>query len=71
MRVSSHEMSALYAFLKEWSGGEPEDGLDTDTLMGCAARLTLQHSRGKKDPSKTYVRITAIAPDAEQGEARK
>lgn len=62
MRISGHEKSALFAFLSSWLGEPPEDGLDTDTLMGCAARLTIAHAASKSDTSRTYVRIADIAP---------
>jgi hypothetical protein len=64
MLVSLYPKSALYGFLTAWCGSPPADGFDTDTLMGCKAKLTLAHAPSTTDPGKVFVRITDIAPAA-------
>jgi hypothetical protein len=62
MKITMHEKSALFKFLLSWFGEPPEDGLDTDNLISCTAKLTLQHAPGKADPDKIFVRIAGIEP---------
>jgi len=69
MLISTFEKSALYAFLTSWCGQPPEPGFDTDSLMACRARLTLDHASGMADPGRIYVRIVSIAPAADTGKA--
>ena len=58
MRISLHEKSALRAFLTSWLGETPKDGLDTATLKGKGAQLTLiEEQRG----DKTYINIGTIS----------
>ena len=58
MPISLHEKSGLRKFLTSWLGESPKDGLDTATLKGKGAQLTLvEEQRG----DKTYINIDSIS----------
>jgi hypothetical protein len=48
MRISLHENSALRAFLASWLGESPKGGLDSATLIGKGAQLTLIESPNQR-----------------------
>lgn len=58
MPISLHEKSNLRAFLTAWLGETPKDGLDTATLKGKGAQLTLIEKQGG---DKTYINIGTIS----------
>jgi hypothetical protein len=62
VKISGHEKSALYAFLKSWGGKAPAYGFDTATLKGKYALITVEHEPSKKTPGKVYPKITSIVP---------
>ncbi len=61
-RVSNHEKSALYAFLKAWTGYPPNAGFDCSELMGATALITVAHVPSKVNPDRLFANIAAISP---------
>ena len=60
MKISGHEKSALFAFLKGWLGKAPAYGMDTDTLKGHPALLTVVEK--KSNSGKVYTVLDAVVP---------
>lgn len=60
MKISGHEKSALYGFLKSWCGKAPAYGMNTDTLKGHTALITVEEH--KSNTGKVYTRIDSIVP---------
>lgn len=59
-KLSLHEKSALFAFLKSWRGEAPKQGFDTETLRGAGAQITVDHGVSAK--GRTYANIISISP---------
>lgn len=60
MKISGHEKSALYAFLKSWLGKAPAYGMDTDDLKGHTALMTVVEK--KSNSGKLYTTIDSVVP---------
>lgn len=58
MKISGHEKSALYAFLKGWLGKAPAYGMNTDDLKGHPALITV--SEKKANSGKVYTVIDSV-----------
>ncbi len=61
-RVSNHEKSGLYAFLKAWTGRPPQEGFDCAELKGTMALITVGHVPSQKDPERPFANIVSISP---------
>lgn len=61
MKISLHEKSALYAFLAGWLGESPKNGLDTASLVGAGAQISVTHTPSQKT-SQIFANIATIAP---------
>jgi hypothetical protein len=63
--LSMHEKSSLRAFLTSWRGkGFTEDeakAFDVTKLLGVPCMLSIVHEPGKKDPSRTYDKISSVS----------
>lgn len=59
-KLSLHEKSALFQFLKTWLNEAPTVGFDTLTMQGKAAQMTIDHTMSGK--GKVYANIVSIAP---------
>lgn len=59
-KLSLHEKSALFQFLKSWKGEAPKAGLDTETLRGHGAQITVDHGVSQK--GRTFANIISISP---------
>jgi hypothetical protein len=59
-KLSLHEKSALFQFLKSWKGEAPKAGLDTETLRGHGAQITVDHGVSAK--GRTFANIISISP---------
>ena len=60
MKISGHEKSALFAFLKAWLGKAPAYGMDTDKLKGHPALVTVVHKTSQT--GRTYPVLDTIVP---------
>jgi hypothetical protein len=59
-KLSLHEKSALFQFLKNWNGVPPKPGFDTLTMKGAGAQITIEHVLSAK--GRTFANIATIAP---------
>lgn len=59
-KLSLHEKSALFQFLKQWQNEAPKAGFDTVTLTGHPAQITVEHSMSNK--GRIYANISSISP---------
>lgn len=59
-KLSLHEKSALFQFLKSWKGEPPKAGFDTETLRGHGAQITVDHGVSQK--GRTFANIVSISP---------
>jgi hypothetical protein len=59
-KLSLHEKSALYQFLKTWLNEAPTAGLDTLKMKGAGAQMTIDHNMSAK--GRVYANIVSIAP---------
>lgn len=60
MKISGNEKAALYLFLKSWLGQAPSYGLDTATLKGKKALITVDHEISQQ--GREYANIITISP---------
>lgn len=60
MKISGHEKSALYAFLKGWLGKAPAYGMNTDDLKDHTALITVVEK--KSNSGKLYTVIDSVVP---------
>ena len=60
MKISGHEKSALFQFLKGWLGKAPSYGMDTEDLKGHPALITVAEATSKTN--KVYTRIESVVP---------
>jgi hypothetical protein len=67
-KLSLHEKSALFQFLKAWRGEPPISGFDTETMIGAGAQITIEHGVSAK--GKVFANIGAIAPVMEGLESK-
>lgn len=58
MKISGHEKSALYAFLKGWLGKAPSYGMDTNDLKGHPALVTVIEKKAAS--GKVYTVIDSV-----------
>jgi hypothetical protein len=61
MKISGNEKAALYLFLKAWLGQAPSYGLDTASLKGKKALITVDHEIGKMG-DREFANIITISP---------
>lgn len=59
-KLSLHEKSALFAFLKAWRAEAPTAGFDTESMRGKGAQITIEHSVSSK--GRTFANIGSISP---------
>lgn len=59
-KLSLHEKSALFQFLKAWNGEPPQAGFDTECMIGKGAQISVEHSVSQK--GKTFANIGTISP---------
>lgn len=59
-KMSLHEKSALFQFLKSWTAEPPRPGFDTETMVGKGAQITIEHGMSQK--GRTFANIGAISP---------
>lgn len=59
-KLSLHEKSALFQFLKSWRAEAPKAGFDTETLRGTGAQITVDHGVSMK--GRTFANIIGISP---------
>ena len=62
MRISSHEKSSLMVFLRSWLGHQPPVGMDSLSMIGQKAFITIDHQPGMKNPNEMYANIVSISP---------
>ena len=60
MKISGHEKSALFGFLKSWLGKPPAYGMDTNSLKGHHALVTVVHKVSQT--GRTYPVLDTIVP---------
>jgi hypothetical protein len=60
MRISGHEKSALFGFLKALTGAAPKMGWDYCATKGTKCLLTVEHVAGRS--GSTYPQIAALSP---------
>jgi hypothetical protein len=60
MKITGGPKANLTKFLKAWTGENPKPGLDTETLKGSGAQITVTAEEARN--GKTYNNITGIAP---------
>lgn len=61
MKISGHEKSALFAFLKGWLGKAPTYGMDTNTLKGHPALVSVVEKKSATS-GKVYTVIDSVVP---------
>jgi len=61
MRISGHEKSGLFAFLKGLLGRAPAYGWDYVSLKGAKCLLTIEHIQ-RRDGSGVFASIAALSP---------
>jgi hypothetical protein len=66
MKISGHEKSKLYDFLKSLTGEPPKYGWDYCELIGTGAQITVSHQESKRTPGKMYATLGSIAPVMEE-----
>lgn len=59
-KLSLHEKSALFQFLKSWRNESPLAGFDTVSMIGQPAQITVEH--GMSNKGRTYANISSISP---------
>lgn len=59
-KLSLHEKSALFQFLKQWNNDTPKAGFDTVSQKGIPAQITVEHSMSAK--GRIYANISSIQP---------
>ena len=59
-KLSLHEKSALFQFLKAWRGEPPTSGFNTESMIGQGAQITIEHGMSAK--GKTFSNIGSISP---------
>ena len=59
-KLSLHEKSALFQFLKQWNNEPPKAGFDTLAMINQGAQLTVEHNMSNK--GRIYANISSIAP---------
>ena len=59
-KISGHEKSALFQFLKQWLGDAPTDGFDTASMLTKGAQITVGYSDSLS--GKKYANIASIGP---------
>jgi len=59
-KLSLHEKSALFQFLRQWRNETPKAGFDTVSMLGQAAQITIEHSMSAK--GRVYANISGISP---------
>lgn len=59
-KLSLHEKSALFQFLKQWNNEVPKPGFDTVSMIGHPAQLTVEHNMSNK--GRIYANISSISP---------
>ena len=59
-KLSLHEKSALFQFLKAWRAEVPQPGFDTESMRGAGAQITVEHGTSSK--GKIYANIGSISP---------
>ena len=59
-KLSLHEKSALFQFLKQWNNETPKPGFDTVSMTGHPAQITVEHSMSNK--GRIYANISSISP---------
>ena len=67
-KLSLHEKSALFQFLKAWRAEVPQPGFDTETMRGAGAQITVEHGTSSK--GKIYANIGSISPVMDGLEAK-
>jgi hypothetical protein len=64
--LSMAEKANLRAFLTSWRGkpftAEEAMAFDVTKLLGVPCQLSIIHEQGRKDPTRSYERISAITP---------
>lgn len=63
-KLSLHEKSALFGFLKSWNAESPKAGFDTETMRGRGAQITVDHGVSQK--GRTFANIISISPLLEE-----
>ena len=59
-KLSLHEKSALFQFLKQWCNEPPKAGFDTVAMTNQPAQITVEHSMSAK--GRIYANISSISP---------
>jgi hypothetical protein len=59
-KLSLHEKSALFQFLKGWNNEVPKPGFDTLSMVGHPAQISIEH--GMSNKGRTYANISSISP---------
>lgn len=59
-KLSLHEKSALFKFLKSWNAEAPRAGFDTATMKGQGAQITVEH--GVSSKGRTFANIVSVTP---------
>jgi hypothetical protein len=59
-KLSLHEKSALFQFLKQWNNETPKPGFDTVSMTGHPAQITVEHNMSNK--GRIYANISSISP---------
>lgn len=59
-KLSLHEKSALFQFLKQWNNDTPKAGFDTVSQKGLPAQITVEHTMSAK--GRIYANISSISP---------
>jgi hypothetical protein len=60
--ASLHEKSGLFKLLKPWLGAKALEDFDTNDLVGKGCLLSVEHSQGKQDPTKTWANVGGVLP---------
>lgn len=60
MKISGHEKSALFGFLKGWLGKAPAYGMDTESLKNHPALVSVIEK--KSQTGKVYTAIDSVVP---------
>ena len=59
-KLSLHEKSALFQFLKQWANETPKPGFDTVSMQEQPAQITVEHTMSAK--GRIYANISSISP---------
>jgi hypothetical protein len=59
-KLSLHEKSALFQFLKQWNNDTPKPGFDTVSMKAQPAQITVEHTMSAK--GRIYANISSISP---------